>query len=229
MPIKVTCLECSRVYQLPDAAAGRKGKCECGAVLDIPVDVPQIETHGSGDDPDDDGDDIVPVPHVTPPPLPVLDDFASSDNLPPSPPPPPPTFDSSEWGGSEGPSHPVVVDVRYQDLRKCSQSIRVIGKVIFGFSILTSACLVLTSIVWAVEMSSHANRMQGFGQREIANEMTTTIGAVVLANWGAAAASALGGYVANLLCRTLSHALYVLMDNEENTRRTSLIVEQLQH
>jgi hypothetical protein len=37
MSIKVACLECNRVYEIPDAAAGRKGKCECGAVLNVPA------------------------------------------------------------------------------------------------------------------------------------------------------------------------------------------------
>jgi hypothetical protein len=37
MSIKVACLECNRVYEIPDSAAGRKGKCECGAVLNVPA------------------------------------------------------------------------------------------------------------------------------------------------------------------------------------------------
>lgn len=37
MSIKVACLECNRVYEIPDAAAGRKGKCECGALLNVPA------------------------------------------------------------------------------------------------------------------------------------------------------------------------------------------------
>ncbi len=37
MSIKVACLECNRVYEIPDTAAGRKGKCECGAVLNVPA------------------------------------------------------------------------------------------------------------------------------------------------------------------------------------------------
>lgn len=37
MSIKVACLQCNRVYEIPDSAAGRKGKCECGAVLNVPA------------------------------------------------------------------------------------------------------------------------------------------------------------------------------------------------
>ena len=41
MPIKVACLECNRIYELPDGVAGRKGKCECGAILDVPAATPR--------------------------------------------------------------------------------------------------------------------------------------------------------------------------------------------
>jgi hypothetical protein len=164
----------------------------------------------------------IPVPHVTLPPLPAFDDVLGSEG----PPPLPPIFDGSEWGGGEDPPPAVVIDTRYSDLRKCSRSIRLIGRVIFGFLIFVAVCFIASAAVWTVGVSAHVERPEATGQRAIAREMSTTTGATVIFCFGSATAWVLGGYVANLLCRTLSHVLYVLMDNEENTRRTSLMIDQ---
>ncbi|TWT98131.1 hypothetical protein Pla108_22880 [Botrimarina colliarenosi] len=37
MPIPFKCDNCSRVYELPDAAAGKQAKCECGEMLTVPT------------------------------------------------------------------------------------------------------------------------------------------------------------------------------------------------
>ncbi|RMF41712.1 MAG: hypothetical protein D6753_09090 [Planctomycetota bacterium] len=37
MPVKVKCPKCGKVLSVPDAMAGKKGKCKCGQVLKIPA------------------------------------------------------------------------------------------------------------------------------------------------------------------------------------------------
>ncbi|GIW96735.1 MAG: hypothetical protein KatS3mg111_0068 [Pirellulaceae bacterium] len=37
MPIKIKCSQCGKVLAVPDTMAGKKGKCKCGNVLNIPA------------------------------------------------------------------------------------------------------------------------------------------------------------------------------------------------
>ena len=36
MSIRFSCPECGEPFDVPDAAAGMKGKCKCGALIDVP-------------------------------------------------------------------------------------------------------------------------------------------------------------------------------------------------
>src|SRR5262245_48676627 len=42
MSIAFKCTECGKGYKLPDTMAGRKGKCTCGAIMQIPADSPPV-------------------------------------------------------------------------------------------------------------------------------------------------------------------------------------------
>lgn len=76
MPIQVTCPSCSRSFNAPDGAAGKRAKCpKCGSPIDIPAPAPKEEIF----DAEADADAIRPFSdedfEVEPPPqLPATED-----------------------------------------------------------------------------------------------------------------------------------------------------------
>lgn len=216
MPIKVACLECNRVYELPNSAAGRKGKCECGAMLDVPA------AEAKPPKPPRTLEDAAQAaqkkrePEFNPAALAALADekrqerlaSAPADETPPESSPPPPPADPT--GGDDSdytappplPPKPAGVK-KYRNLRAYCYYLRIIAILIAIATVLlvVGETLVLVSVWASVPADPMVMVRTGLGP----------LGSILL--------TLCGGFLAYVFLNALAELFHVLMDIEENTRR----------
>jgi hypothetical protein len=237
MSIKVACLECNRVYEIPDSAAGRKGKCECGAVLNVPAKPVPI---ASKPRPPRTLDEAAAMAEKQREPvydpagiaelaeqsrqarnaeaaeLPEPDIYADGATPPPlqtsdggeAPPLGPPPLPAFESNPPAGRPAPSVVR-NYANLHRLCRMLRLQATIALWLSILFATLMVI-SVVFTTGTQISAAISTGYWTR-----LFSLVGIPAALVAGVLA----GGFTAYTLLNAVAEFLYVQMDIEENTRR----------
>ncbi|TWT92463.1 hypothetical protein Pla108_40890 [Botrimarina colliarenosi] len=229
MPIQFKCDNCSRLYQLPDSAAGKQAKCECGELLIVPPATGRK-----------------PAPPRPPRTLneaaaqakrarePTIDAAALEASIrdeaarieaarrdiepdivaePTTPPPLPDWTRARDGAVSSGAARlphsgqAIAIEQKYPELRRHADGIEWSGRLTYIASIVLAVLAMLFGIGFAIERNTF-----------MAMVPVTLISGVLL----------ISGYSAYLFAKAMSQMLYVSMDTEENTRRTAISVSYLQ-
>lgn len=204
MPILFACDHCQRAYELPDTAAGRQAKCECGEMLTVPPETPP--QHAAPPAPSDDA----------PPTPPAAGQAASGQgdaekaglNAPSieasrqAPPPIPPVVGhpiGETLALDPTPSDPSAP--RYRKLRQYTAELRSQANRLYWFACFITVILLANCVYF---------RSNSVNQNVLLGLVALLVAALA---WSSA-------YAAALLLKATADFLQVAMDVEENTRRT---------
>lgn len=237
LPIHFTCKHCDRVYDLPEEAAGRKGKCECGAMLVIPstpAPSPPTEPEAQpepepkaepGPNPDPDFESVESGPssidmEVVPEHSPLKQAPSEPTPRPANEPPPLPAGGFATAAAASAPATTPTTDQlpqRYGKLRKYCRMLSFFGDVVHVLAIL-GALLNLLAGVLAYSVSSSLPTIEG-----MPSAAPPGLGVVqVLFSLFLAGLVYAAGYGLSLLLKATAQVLHAVVDIEENTRATAI-------
>lgn len=223
MSIQFRCDQCAREYDLPEKAAGKKAKCECGAMLVVPATTPSTDPAETFDPAEPSeilsrpapklprtlaaaAQQASPPPLVKAPPV-VLKPEVSAEPPPPplvaepaaslseSPPPLPPPYQAG--GAAFAPAE--TIEKRYRNLRAYCGWLRLVGWLVVA----STGLIIVGGLAVAIP------RLEFVGSDPLA------IAALLLPTLVTAATGA-GLFV---LINAIAELFHVLMDIEENTRQ----------